>query len=379
MEATVLQSSLKKTLEQVKNIIPGRSLTPELENILIEATNNRLYISATNMETAIRTYIDAEVSEPWSTCIPGRLLYEFVKNIPDGRIVLLLVDDKLQLITDGIVTTFNALDEQYYPIIPKIDVTVDDKSYNVMNSSELSESITLSTVSAPKESNQDNHTVLEGMYLRFKNQFITFCTADRFRLSYKNIATADDSKEQLIEYIIPVKSMLELSRILTPNTDVIIAQVRNNIVFVFDHVTYICRLIAGKYPDVERILFRELDVKLEVQREDLIQAIKLASLFGSKEIKHVLFDIKNKSITLSSRSEKGEYTSSVACERFYGEDVKIRFNSMFLLEQLISIPSRYGKIILEVDKTAEKGMRFFPVENPEYYNFLMQASEKGTK
>src|ERR1044072_2213965 len=100
MKLQVTQENLNRALNSVARVANSRGTLPILANVLIKTSNNRLSLSATNLDIAITHYIGAKVSSEGSITVPARLMQDFVGSLPEGVIKLNLEASKLQITTD---------------------------------------------------------------------------------------------------------------------------------------------------------------------------------------------------------------------------------------------------------------------------------------
>src|ERR1700743_694843 len=120
MKLQVTQENLNRALNSVARVANSRGTLPILANVLIKTTNNRLSLSATNLDIAITHYIGAKVSEEGSITVPARLMQDFVSSLPGGVINLDLSDTKLHVTTDQYQSTINGIMADDFPVMPAI-------------------------------------------------------------------------------------------------------------------------------------------------------------------------------------------------------------------------------------------------------------------
>src|SRR3954469_25269863 len=109
MKLQVTQENLNKALNAVARVANSRGTLLILANVLIKTSQNRLSLSATNLDIAITHYIGAKVSEEGSITVPARLMQDFVSSLPEGIIDLELLETKLKVTTDQYKSTVNGI------------------------------------------------------------------------------------------------------------------------------------------------------------------------------------------------------------------------------------------------------------------------------
>lgn len=133
MKLQVTQENLNRALNSVARVANSRGTLPILSNVLFKTSNNRLSLSATNLDIAITHYIGAKVTEEGSITVPARLMQDFVGSLPEGVISLELDETKLHVTTDQYNSTVNGIMADDFPVMPAIS---GGKSWNI-NSSTL--------------------------------------------------------------------------------------------------------------------------------------------------------------------------------------------------------------------------------------------------
>src|ERR1700759_3179973 len=120
MKLQVTQENLTRALGTVARVANTRGTLPILANVLVKTSNNRLSISATNLDIAITHYIGAKVSEEGSITVPARLMQDFVSSLPGGVIQLDLQETKLHVNTDQYKSVVNGIMADDFPVMPAI-------------------------------------------------------------------------------------------------------------------------------------------------------------------------------------------------------------------------------------------------------------------
>src|ERR1700712_4561829 len=120
MKLQVTLENLNRALGSVARVANGRGTLPILANVLIKTSNNRLSLSATNLDIAITHYLGAKVSEEGSITVPAKLMQDFVSSLPEGVIDLDLQDTKLHVTTDQYQSVVNGIMADDFPVMPAI-------------------------------------------------------------------------------------------------------------------------------------------------------------------------------------------------------------------------------------------------------------------
>lgn len=358
------RSDLDYAINIVSKAISPNNTLPVLNNILIKAEGKKLYFSSTNLEIAISCVIDADVRSEGVITIPAKLV---------GSYVALLTDEKIELgVTEGLNLSINSsssstkmkcISADEFPLIPKIEK---GQEFSI-KINDLHEALTEVVFAA---SLNTSRPVLSGVLLCSFNGGVKLVATDSYRLAEKNITTTQKVEED-ISCIVPAKTMIELSKIVSKaeGKEVKINISKNQALFSVDSVELVSRLIEGKFPDYEKIIPKEVKTKLEVSVEDLSLVLKRVSLFARENNNSVKLSATNdgKLLISSEETKVGEEKAEVAV-KIEGENNKISLNAQYLLDVLTYITDDRVNLIIN-DKSSPAVIR--PVKNEDYVYIIM--------
>src|SRR6056300_408025 len=177
MKVICKQNELAEALSIVSRAIGSNSTLPILNNILLEANGNALFLSATNLEVAIKTKIYCQVEFEGSITVPAKLLQSYVTLLKNEDIVLEELEDlSLSIQAQGSETNIKGLKSEDYPTMPKVS---NDLTFGV-NSKVLSEAISKVVFSCDSNAARP---FLAGVYLYTEEKKLYLVATDSFRLS----------------------------------------------------------------------------------------------------------------------------------------------------------------------------------------------------
>jgi len=365
MNIICLKENLKKALNIVEKII-GRNLTlPILNNILLITENNKLKISATNLEIGINCWISGKIKEKGSITIPAKLINDFVNNLPNEKIELKVKNKQLELKCNKFKSTLKGLSADDFPIIPEIKSQPILIIKNNLLKNSFSQVVNMASIS-------ESRPEISGIYMNFFKKTIKLAATDSFRLAEKNIdINSKELKEESI--IIPHRTVLEVIRILNEKEDqeedVKISLSDNQILFDLNDTQIISRLIDGQYPDYQQIIPANSETEVIINRSELINNIKVASLFTGKVDDIKMFINPKKSLVeiLSKDADIGENRSKIEAE-IKGKEVEVIFNYRYILDGLNNIYS--DKVIIGLNDNI-KPVLIRPVGDLSYSYIVM--------
>lgn len=325
MKLQVTQENLNRALNSVARVANSRGTLPILANVLIKTSNNRLSLSATNLDIAITHYIGAKVSEEGSITVPARLMQDFVGSLPDGVIELDLQETKLHVSTDQYKSIVNGIVADDFPVMPAIT-----KGKNWTVPGDIFKKALQQVVFAA--SNDETRPVLTGVLLQTIDGNLYMAATDSYRLTEKRLGK---NKEE-IRLLIPASSLQDLLRVLGDgNESVKITHDEQQILFQVGDIELVTRLLDGKYPDYRKLIPASFKSQATLKRADLINVTKVSSLFARESAGSVTIELKKADKSLSIRSiasQLGENTATAEAE--ITGDGSITLNSRYLLDAL---------------------------------------------
>ncbi|MDB5184887.1 MAG: Beta sliding clamp [Candidatus Saccharibacteria bacterium] len=359
MKLQVTQENLNRALGSVARVANTRNTLPILANVLIKTSNNRLSLSATNLDIAITHYIGAKVSDEGSITVPARLMQDFINSLPDGVINLQLDDSKLKIKTDQYQSTVNGIAADDFPVMPAITT---GESWTV-SASTLKKGLQQVVFAA---SNDETRPVLTAVLLHTSGGELRMAATDSYRLAEKNIGKNNND----IHLLIPASAMHDLLRILGDGTDdVHITHDDQQVLFQVGDVELVTRLVDGKYPDYQKLIPTSFSTEATLKRADLVNVTKVSSLFARESAGSVTIELSEENQTLSIRSvasQLGENTAE-ATAKVSGEG-SITLNSKYLLDALSVLSS--DEVIFSFNGKLEATL-LREADNKDYNHIIM--------
>ena len=176
MKITALKENLHRPLSLLSRYISSRPALPVLANILIEATENELVLSTTNLDVTVKAKIPAKIEQAGKITVPARLLSELVNTLPAGNITFSVNDTQLIVTSDATQASFNSIPAADFPVLPQFDQQNAIKlPLEVLN--EISQKVLFAAAT------DESRPVLTTLMLQPQDQDIVFVSTDGFRLS----------------------------------------------------------------------------------------------------------------------------------------------------------------------------------------------------
>ena len=334
MKLEIKQNILMEHLNYVIKGISSKNIIPVLNCIKFELTNEGLFLLSTDNDVAIKTFIDKSEIEKIEKCgeivVSGRYIYDIVKKLPNTVInIEEVIDNKIFITTDN--SSFN-LNCNIASEFPTIDLT--EIKHPVFINKKVFKNIIRQTSFAT--STQESRPILTGINFTIKENILECTATDSYRLSKKTI-TLKESVAEDINIIIPTKNLIELTKLLNEEDDDIELHIFNNkVIFKFNSIIMMSRLINGTYPDTSKLIPNEFELSMKVNLQEFYNSIDRASLLTNEADKNTIkLESENNNITLSSNiPEIGYVEENMKVEKSNEKEIKIAFSSKYMMEAL---------------------------------------------
>lgn len=373
MRVSVLQENLYKGLSIVNRAVPSRPTLPVLSNVLMATDNQRLKLSATNLELGITCWIGAKVDEEGATTAPSRTLLDLVSNLSPERVDLALDTRKqiMNLKCGSTTANIKCVDASEYPLVPQADST----RGVAIPADAFKEMVGHVDFAAAKD---DNRPVLTGIFTRFEDNTVTMASADGFRLSVRH-TELEVPVDRPTQIIIPARTLTEVARILGDHDHQVLISLpegRNQVMFHLSDVDVVSSLIEGSFPEYEAIIPRKHSTLTQVYTDELLRACKRSEVFAkdSANAARIIINPAESgpgSILVTANSqEKGDNRGLVDAS-VEGEEIEISFNIRYLIDVLNVI--KEDQVIIETNGAASPGV-VRPVGREDFIHVIMPMS-----
>lgn len=341
MEFTIEKDVFLKGLQKVQGIIEKKTSMPILANILIESINDKIEITATDLEVALIASYPAKVLQEGKITVSGKKLFEIIKELPEDEIYLKIkendwVEIKCQKVKFNIV----GLPSDDFP----------KNNINTCNNLIEIEASTLRSMiekTAYSICNDESKYNLNGIFttidIHNDLQHLKMVSTDGHRLSITLNKLTNTVCQELVDgVILPKKGVYEIKK-LTEEGDAILKLgiADNNAIIIKNDLILSMRLVNGEFPDYNRVIPIANDLILKANREQLLQSVRRMSILSNEKVKGIMLDIKNNVISISSSNpELGDAAEELDIE-YSGLDFSVRFNARYLMDVLMACSSEY--------------------------------------
>ena len=335
MKLQLSKSNFVKSLSFVQNIVESKSTIPILANVLLEAKQGRLNISATDMDITIFDKIKINnIESEGSTSVPAQTLYNVIKELPDDNPIDLSYDQnnkKLHLMSSKSKFAFSCLSTDEFPISP---VETFKTSFD-LEPDTLKEIIDKTYFAS---SNEETRYYLNGLYIHTASSnnknYLRVVATDGHRLAQYQISAPATIVKNNFGVIIPKKLVFELRKLIDDvKENVRIDLSERKIRFSFKETIIISKLVDGKFPDYEKVIPKNTNNTFSINRKKFLESINRISTISSEKSKAIKLNLNKDKITISANNvEEGGSGVEEINIKYNGPSLDIGFNSSYLKE-----------------------------------------------
>ena len=367
MKFSVEKNIIFKSLAHVQSIVEKKNTLPILSNILIEAKENHLVLSATDMDISITDKLNCNIVEMGSTTVSAHTLYDIIRKLPDtSEIEIISNDGKIMTLRAGKSKfSLGCLPKEDFPIIEIGDLE-NELNIDSQNFLQLIDKTRFAI------SNEETRYFLNGIYFHMKkidqSNILSLVATDGHRLA-KFDFDFEKSDLDIPGVIIPKKTVNELYKLLSNYDGSIKINLNSNkmVFFVGDSIL-ITKLIDGNFPDYKRVIPKDNNNILKINRQDFSSAVDRVSTITNDKAPVIKFKLLNNLMNMSSVNvESGTATEDIITN-YSGDEIEIGFNSKYMLEMVNNLED--DQIILSFKDSASPVIAI-EESNPELTYVLM--------
>ena len=329
MRLTCSREELSQALGVVSRGVSARSAVQILSGILLRAEGGSLQLAATDMEISLRTTIEAEIGEDGAVVVPGRLLVDIVRLLPESEVVFehRLEENTLQVTCGASEYRLRTYSVEDFPRLPEFDA---GSAYSV-DTEPLLETIGRVSRAASRD---ESRPVLTGILVRFEQGKLAMAATDSYRLSVKETALSASVPE--LEAIVPARALDELRRIAAGSDHVELGVHENQVAFGVGGIWLTTRRIDGQFPNYKTLIPENFEHEVTLPREELLEVVRRTGVMAQRN-SPLRLRFAEGELTISAQTQDvGEARESLPAS-FAGEALEIGFNPDFLRDGIESV------------------------------------------
>ena len=326
----------KEKLQEAVNIVQKAasvsSTIPVLMGILIKAQKNKVILTCNNLEIAIVCEIDAVISEEGEIVLNSRLFGDIVRKIVGENITISILEKTVvQIKTDSSCFDVVGMETEEFPEIPSVQK---EFSFSVKKK-ELKE-IIKGTIFAAGTS--ENKLILTGCLIDVEAEKVRCVAVDGFRLALREVSSEN---KETGSFVVPSRSLNEFNKIINDSEEEIrITVSKNNIIFEFEGVKFVSRLLEGTYIDYKKFIPTEFLTTVKIDAAEIEAAVERAALIITNESTKspIIIKIEKGKMEITCETQIGKAIENLIPE-IEGENLRIGFNHKYLLDAIRACPT----------------------------------------
>ena len=353
MEFTVEQRPFATELGLAQRMVSTKATIPVLQNVLIEARQGRIYLTATDLDKSLQTYCRARVAKEGDITIPIKRLHDYVRRLPDASVrVSVSGSDTAHLSCGRAKTRIAGQGRKTFPELAEFP----EESSKVRTET-LKEALRRTVISIADE---QSHYTLAGAKFILKPDRITIVSTDGHRLSLYSQGRGVVKGALEFESLMAKKAMVELGNVLAlslqehaeshasegskedsgpgepdepPMTE--IAENDNNLFFRHGERVFSCRKLSGKFPDHTRVMPRDMPIDISLESSVIKPVLERVALFADERSFPVKFELEDGRLEMKAHDRNSGSSSEESIPVDYeGDPLGIGFNARYLIEFL---------------------------------------------
>ncbi|WP_353827102.1 DNA polymerase III subunit beta [Agromyces sp. SYSU T0242] len=324
-------------------LLPQRTTLPILSGVLIQAEGDGLVLSSFDYEVSSRTEIQADVEEPGTVLVSGRLLAEIAGRLPNAPVRVSTEESRISVTCGSASFTLLSMPVEEYPSIPEIG-----EQTGVVPAEEFASAVAQVAVAASRD---DVTPVITGVQLEVRETNLSLVATDRYRVAIREIewdgGGVADADESPAAALVPARTLQEVGKTFGHSGNISVAITsrddRELIAFSADRRTVTSLLIKGNFPPVRRLFPDTVDNYAVMNTAELIEATRRVALVLEREAA-LRYTFSSEGLTLEAIGSEQAQASESIDAILTGDETVVSLKPQFLLDGLQAVPSEFVRI-----------------------------------
>jgi DNA polymerase-3 subunit beta len=330
MEFKVPKSRFLKELDLAQGVAEKKTTIPILSNVLLEATDGELHLSATDLELGLKSVCPASVQRAGASTVPGKRLVEITRSLPESDVQFRALENHyIEIKCERSSFKLAGMARDNFPALPEVPTALATIPGGFLS--------TMIQRTGFAIANEESRYTLNGALLLLKPDRVLMVATDGHRLAHVERECELQGLNNELRVLIPKRAMVELSRLLGQAGDeapIEFSKDESHLFFSAARRVLISRVLTGQYPNYEAVLPRDNSRIAEVDRGTMTDAIRRVALLADERSRAVRLQLADGRLEVfSSSGDFGEAHESVDVD-YKGEQMQIGFNYQYLLDFL---------------------------------------------
>ncbi|MDR0251397.1 MAG: DNA polymerase III subunit beta [Burkholderiales bacterium] len=355
----IARDELLKPLSSVSGIVERKHTLPILSNVLLEQKEQRLWMTAMDMELQISAYCEVPETSTQSITVSARKLQDLLRALPD--------DVEVSLETQGSKMLVRAGRSRFHlQTLPAADYPRLTLGETQQTSITLPQKVLKSLLRQVEfaMAQQDIRYYLNGMLWVIDQSAVQLVATDGHRLAWASLPVNGVFTRQ--EVILPRKTVMELGKLLSDDESPVTLDILSNQVrFHFGSTEMISKVIDGKFPDYNRVIPVGYTRHVEITRSVFLAALQRAAILSNEKVRGVHFNLAKDEIKIICSNNEQEEAEEQLEVQYNGEELSIGFNITYLLDMLQRLTSE--KVLLSFGNSGDSALLTVPGQHDYKY------------
>ena len=341
---TIEKESLLNNLRIVEKASLSKGIQPVLSNILIEAKDNEVRFSATDLDLSIVASTTAVVDTEGSITLPAKKLSDIVSKLPNKPVVfnIDLTSNVASINCGNAKFELIGISASEFPNVIDKNALVDKESFEI----EVSPFVKGIKHTVYAAANYENRNIISGVYCSIEGTNLEMAATDGNRLT-RIIEVIKNEEDKKKSFVIPSRTLQEVLRIVSLVNDTVLEVYAESsrIIIKTNSVILSSRLLEGEYPPYKQLIPTSCAKEAVVNREELINALERVSVMVNERTNIIKFTFDKENLTLKAdTSDTGASEDVISIEFTDTEELVIAFNYKYVLDSLKIMESKNVKI-----------------------------------
>lgn len=337
MKVTIQRNTLLKPLQMISGVVERRQTFPILANVLIRVEEQKLFLTATDLEIELIGHVDlSEPAEPGVITASARKLLDFCRTLDEDAVITLTFEEKNAVLRSGrsrlLLTTLPVDD------FPKMEETSFSTEF-LISQAKLKKLMSKVHFAMGQ---QDVRHYLNGVLFDMSQGTMRCIATDGHRLAFSAIHSIDSGDAQ-VKVILPRKSVLELVRLLDTNKeeDITVCLSENHFRIKSSDFTFTSKLINAQYPDYDKLIPRTMESVAITSRDLLKQALTRASILSNEKFRGIRLHLEQDTLRIVANNPEQEEAEEIIQMEYQGNGIEMGFNVAYLIDVVSAISSKH--------------------------------------
>ncbi len=334
MNIKINRDILLKPLSSVSGIVERRHTLPILSNLLLKVKQNKIALTATDLEMQISLSIDTVKGEELSITVSAKKLLDICRSLPENtEINITTQENRLQVKAGKSRFNLQTLPAADYPVMAKAAgnataiITINQRTLK-----HLFKQVEFAMAQ------QDIRYYLNGLLFEVTANRLNIVGTDGHRLSFTSAELSQNYEKQ--ELILPRKTVIELIKLLDDSDEEVIIEITvGQINFTFSDIQLISKVIDGKFPDYTRVIPIGHQNSFTVDRMTVLLAMQRASILSNEKYRGIRMVLAKNSLRLISTNSEQEEAEEELEINYPGDALDIGFNVTYMIDVLNNVSS----------------------------------------